>query len=222
MVKTWVAAHFFRSKMYFSVLEALAFILQWLFLYILNLWLNMHFMNKKLEVDHWNYSFYRLKRKQTRAKLVFLDFTAIWWPNYSGNSKIAKINWFSTMPAFSWYQDFHFLMKKWLQKWSKRDSLFGSYCIHYTKILFIHILLFILAMVSSWLQQDLGSIGCDSWWWWICVPSNRDQLEGRTWGPYVTCHAIQHCRDQLEGHCAESNLFWLSYYLLNSLATRWQ
>ena len=22
-------------------------------------------------------------------------------------------------------------------------------------------------------------------------------------------------------HCAESNLFWLSYYLVNSLATRW-
>ena len=91
-------------------------------LQILNPWLKIHLMNKKLEVDHWNYSFYRLKRKQTRAKLVFLDFTAIWWPNYSVNSKITKINLIQHNVSFQLIPRFSFSDKKWLQKWSKRES----------------------------------------------------------------------------------------------------
>ena len=84
---------FFQVKnVLFSHLEALAFFLQQFFLDILNLLLKIQLMNKKLEVDNWNNSFYGLKRKPTRANFVFLDFTAIWSPNFSVNTKIAKIN----------------------------------------------------------------------------------------------------------------------------------
>ena len=93
-----------------------------LYLEILNPRLKIHLMNKNLEVDHWNYSFYRPKCKRTSANLMFWDFTVIWWPNYSVNSKITKINLIQHNVSFQLIPIFSFSDKKWLQKWSKRES----------------------------------------------------------------------------------------------------